>query len=152
PFGLARRTLAIDDDIAYRGALRQFRLGRPREEELIYETELEPIQAEAQALLTDVSESDPNGERRSHADNLIGVLAFVLAERDPAVASEAIDTGVRSFERAIARDPANADAKFNLEYALNSLVSPVTSRRAGGGAQGRAKGTASAGTEGGDGY
>ncbi len=119
PFGLARRLLGLDDDLAYRNAVREFRVGRPLE--LLFTPKTTSHRAEAQALLSEASRLDPQPARASQEQNLLGVLGFALATQDASQSKTFLNNAVTAFRRAIDLDPANEDALFNLEYALGQL-------------------------------
>ena len=55
---------------------------------------------------------------RALASNLLGVLAFENASLDPARSHRHATASVEAFREAIRLDPANGDAKFNLELVL----------------------------------
>jgi hypothetical protein len=119
-FGLARNVLGINDDIEYREAVRLFRLGRPLEN--LTPRKFESLRAQAQVALSDVEASgDP--ARRSQAANLLGVLDLSLAVRDSTLATTFLSDAIGNFRDAMALDDSNADARFNLEYALYELKS-----------------------------
>lgn len=121
PFGLARGVLGIDDDVQYRRAVRLFRLGRPLEN--LTARSFESLRAEAQVALGDVEQSGNDRARRSQAANLLGVLDLSLAVRDSTLATTFLSDAIGSFRDAMALDDSNADARFNLEYALYELKS-----------------------------
>lgn len=146
PFRLARRLLEIEDDLAYRRGVRLYRLSRPRDP-FVSQNEEITRQGEAQAVMMTVSEADPDPKRRSRAENLLGVLSFVFAGRDPALASSFINSGLSHFQRAIRLDPSNVDAKYNLEFVLNITQSPIDPQQSGADGRGRARGSASAGDD-----
>lgn len=109
--------LGVEDDVAFRRALRDVRLGR-LDVAGSYDPALVAIRADATARLTDVLRRDGLAARRAAAANLLGVLTFVdsLAGQQDAAALLAASIG--RFRQAIALDPANEDAKHNLELAL----------------------------------
>jgi hypothetical protein len=117
PFGLARDVLGINDDIRYRRALRSFRLGRPLESNL-YNVKFSTLRAEAQVQMAAVADHGNDLPRRSQAANLLGVLGFAMAARDLDLRDTFLRDAIASFRQAIALDPTNDDALFNLEYAL----------------------------------
>jgi hypothetical protein len=117
PFGLARNILGINDDIKYRRALRSFRLGRPLESNL-YKVKISTLRAEAQVRTAEVADHGNDLPRRSQAANLLGVLGFAMAARDLDLRETFLRDAVASFRQAIAFDPTNDDALFNLEFAL----------------------------------
>jgi hypothetical protein len=121
PFGLARSVLGIDDDVQYRKAVRLFRLGRPLEN--LSARSIEALRAQAQVALASVSQTGSDRVRRSQAENLLGVLNLSLAVRDSTLATTFLHNAIASFQDAIALDDSNADARFNLEYALYELKS-----------------------------
>jgi hypothetical protein len=111
--------LRIDDDLAYRRALREFRIGRPLE--AVFGTAITTHRVRAQIRLTDFEHADANARRRSQAANLLGVLGFALATQDVGQRATFLNNAVTSFRQAIALDPGNDSALFNLEYALDQL-------------------------------
>jgi hypothetical protein len=121
PFGLTRGVLGIDDDIQYRRAVRLFRLGRPLEN--LTARSFESLRAQAQIALADVDKGGNDRVRRSQAANLLGVLDLSLAVRDSTLATTFLADAIGSFRQAMALDESNADARFNLEYALYELKS-----------------------------
>ena len=121
PFGLARDVLGINDDISYRRAVRLFRLGRPLED--LTQRSFESLRAQAQVALSDVESSGDDRARRSEAANMLGVLDLSLAVRDSTLATTFLADAIGNFRDAMALDDSNADARFNLEYALYELKS-----------------------------
>ena len=119
PFSLARTVLAVDDDLAYRRALRRFRAGRPTE--LTYSPQTTAHRAQAQVDLTEAGRDDRNAARASQEENLLGVLGFALATQDTSQSKTFLNNAVTAFRAAIDRDPRNEDALWNLEYALGQL-------------------------------
>jgi hypothetical protein len=119
PFGLDRKLLGIHDDIAYRRALREFRIGRPLEPQ--FSTAATTHRVQAQVALTNVVQSGDDRARASQAANLLGVLGFAMATQDAAQRETFLNNAITAFRQAIALDPANDDALFNLEYALDQL-------------------------------
>jgi hypothetical protein len=117
--GLARRLLDLDDDLAYRRAVREFRAGRPTE--LTFSPETTAHRAQAQIALTQIGRDDANPLRASEEENLLGVLGFALATQDTSQARTFLNNSVTAFRNAIDRNPGNEDALWNLEYALGQL-------------------------------
>ena len=120
PFGAARSLLAVDDDVAYRDAVRAFVLGRPRDQPF-RSPELLGQRGHAQDLLQTIVQSDQNAKRRAEAANLIGVLGFANAAVDPDQAYSYLSEAIGRFRQAIALYPAGDDAKYNLELALTRI-------------------------------
>lgn len=119
PFGVARGVLGIDDDLQYRRAVKLFRLGRPREN--ISGKLAAALRAQSQIALTEASVIGTDRKRRSQAANLLGILSFSLAIRDPSLATTFLQNAVANFRQAMELDETNEDARFNLEYALFQL-------------------------------
>jgi len=119
PFGLDRKLLGIKDDLAYRRAFREFRLGRPLEP--VFTTAATTHRVQAQIALTAVVATPRHATRASQAANLLGVLGFAMATQDVAQRVTFLNNSITAFRQAIALDPTNDDALFNLEYALDQL-------------------------------
>ena len=119
PFGIDRMVLGLGDDIAYRRALREFRIGRPLEP--VFTTAATTHRVQAQIALTDVMATPGQATRASQAANLLGVLGFAMATQDTAQRETFLNNAITAFRQAIALDPGNDDALFNLEYALDQL-------------------------------
>jgi hypothetical protein len=119
PFGLGRRLLALDDDLAYRRAVQEFRAGRPTE--LTFSPETTAHRAQAQIALTNAGKTDTNPLRASDEENLLGVLGFALATQDTSQSRTFLNNSVTAFRAAIDRNPRNDDAMWNLEYALGQI-------------------------------
>lgn len=116
PFAVARDALAVEDDIAFREALRALRLAR-LEDPVISDPEVAIRRNEAQARLEAIVAADRDDTRRSRAAGLLGVLGlarFMYATQDrDALLSETL----ANLTLAIELDPGNDDAKYNLELA-----------------------------------
>jgi hypothetical protein len=135
PFGLDRSVLGIDDDLAYRRALREFRIGRPLEP--VFSTEATTHRVQAQIQLTDVAQTPGPAPRASQAANLLGVLGFAMATQDAAQRDTFLNNAITAFRQAIALDPTNDDALFNLEYALDQLKGSGEQQASGSDKQGQ---------------
>jgi hypothetical protein len=117
PFGVARRLLAIEDDLSFRRGVQMFRTAQAtRETTLDYR--YDPIRGRAQIALTGSATNDPDPRRRSIAENLLGIIAFSNAVRDQSTRETWLGNSAATFQSAIARDAENDDAKYNLELAL----------------------------------
>jgi hypothetical protein len=81
----------------------------------------------------------------SRADNMLGILAFTDSTPSGPVAAAPIDQSVADFQAAIRLDPANAEAKFNLELLLRQLLAKGVRPGANNNAGGRANGHHGAG-------
>jgi hypothetical protein len=146
PFGLAHRLLGIDDDLAFRRAVALFhraRTGIPS-----FDTGLEgtALRVEAEADLARAIRNDSNGPRASAVANLLGVL-FELDATSPAGSQTPIERSIFEFQDAIHLDPANEQAKTNLEL-LYQLTSPPNTPQGSIHRQGRSHAGASASSPG----
>jgi hypothetical protein len=148
PFGATRAVLSADDNLLYRRALFAFRVGRPRES--IYDQATTAKRIRAQVALQKFLATSSDDRRRSQAANLIGVLGFAAATQDAGQRVTFLNDAIASFRTAIELDPANDDAYFNLEYALDQLKEATEQE---GGSGKRLGGTGGAGArETGHGY
>jgi hypothetical protein len=121
PGGLTRGLLGIGDDLAYRRAMRDFRMGRVTEPLAAPEITSRRIAAEIE--LTHVADSNGSAAIRSQVENLLGVLGFGLGSQDFGQRQAFFNNAVAAFQSAVNLDQANDDAYFNLEYALHQLQS-----------------------------
>ena len=152
PLGVAKSMLGVEDDLSYREAVRAFVLGRPREQPF-GDTDLLGARGHARELLEPIVDGAGAPSRRGAAANMIGVLGFANAAIDPDQSYSYLTESVRWFRRAIALDPGNDDAKYNLELALSRLknVKPPPSQKPPKGSKGGAGSGAGTG-EPGSGY
>jgi hypothetical protein len=127
PLALARNSLGVDDDLAFRRAVRAMRLGK-LEEVQVSDTEVLLQRAEAQTRLAAIAEGDGDPERRSRAMTLLGVV--LLATPVPTVEEQraALKAAITNLQTAIELDPDNNDAKFNLEFALRQRSAGLAAR------------------------
>jgi len=127
PLAVARKSLALGDDLAFRRAVRAMRLGK-LEDTRSFDTEVLIQRAEAQAQLEAIAAGDGDLTRRSRAMTLVGVILLAT----PVTASEeqraALKAAVRHLRTAIELDPDNNDAKFNLEFALRQRSAGLSAR------------------------
>jgi hypothetical protein len=131
PVGIARRLLAADDDILFRKALRGVRLSHP-ETPGFSDPAYVVNRNEATAWLIDIVQRDDDDSRRSHAANLLGILSFADAIADYENRGRLLEGAAGRFRQAIAFDPGNEDAKFNLELTLSRSQGLELSESGGG--------------------
>ncbi len=117
PLGATERLLGARDDLAFRRQLEAFARIRPG---TAFTPQLLALRSETQLGLAELARRDDDARRRSRAANMTGVLALdeSLAPRDPDALANVVTGAVGSFRNAVELDPANADAKTNLELAL----------------------------------
>jgi hypothetical protein len=127
PLALARNSLGVDDDLAFRRAVRAMRLGN-LEDAQAFDTEVLLQRADAQTRLAAIAESERDPQRRSRAMTLLGVL--LLATPVPTVEEQAaaLKAAITNLQTAIELDPENSDAKFNLEFALRQRSAGLAAR------------------------
>lgn len=117
PWDPARRLLGVGDDIRLRDGIRALRQGR-LEAGFTSDPAIALPRAEAVALLTAVAKGDDSAERRSRALGLLGVYAFAGSQAGGPDREQLLTEAVGAFQAAIEADPANDEAKGNLERAL----------------------------------
>jgi hypothetical protein len=117
----ARDAFGVEDDLLYRRALRAFAVDARRADNP-YDFARPAFRAEAQATLGQAERSaDLGAPLRSKAATLQGVLTFDEAIADPVNGPTLIRRALGDFERAVKIDPANEEAKYNLEFLLRIL-------------------------------
>jgi hypothetical protein len=127
PFGLARRLLAVDDDLAFRRSVALFQRAYRRIPSFDQSLEGIAMRVQAETALAHELRNDRERRRASVAANLLGILAFVDATtaQDSSVP---IERSVFEFGDAIHLDPANEQAKANLELVYQQQSVPATVR------------------------
>ena len=127
PLGGTRALLGIDDDLAFRRAVRSLRLSR-LDERTNSDTELVLQRADAQARLEAIAEGAGDPARRSRALVLLGVLQLATPATTPEERSTALKAATANLQEAIVLDPNNEEAKYNLERVLRSSRGVQTQR------------------------
>lgn len=117
PFSLGERLLGVQDDVAFREAVRALRLGR-LDLGITSDPALALSRGEARARLQQVATEDDHRPRRSRATNLIGVIAFASSLSEARDQAAFVQDAAAAFQTAIELDPDNREAKANLELAL----------------------------------
>ena len=118
PGAAARRLLGVRDDLLYRRAQRAVRLSHP-EMPGFSDPSYVVHRNDATAWLTDVVQGDESAQRRSAAANLLGILSFADAIADYTNRTKLLESAGGRFRQAIALDPENEDAKYNLELTMS---------------------------------
>ncbi len=134
PRGVSRAFLGIEDDLEFRAAVQRFWLSKPRAP--LREFGDVTRRSGAERALARLGETDPSPARRAVALNMRGALLLEEARNTTTQRQVFVRRAIEQFQKAVAFDPTNADAVYNLELALKLL------RRGGadpgGGGQGRA--------------
>jgi hypothetical protein len=117
PLAAARSSLAIDDDLAFRRAVREMRLGE-LEDTRSFDTEVLIHRAEAQTQLEAIAAGEGDPARRSRAMTLVGVILLATPVTTSEEQRAALTAAIKHLQTAIELDPDNEEAKFNLEFAL----------------------------------
>lgn len=133
PGGIAQALLAVDDDIRFREAVRGVRLSHP-EMPGFSDPSYVVHRNEATAWLTDIVQKDDDAKRQSAAANLLGVLSFADAVADYTNRGRLLEGATGRFRQAINLDPANDEAKHNLEQTLSRARGLELSEAGGGNA------------------
>ena len=118
--GLSRALLGLDEDLRLREAAQTFRRSRPRAGLERRPKELS-LGTSAQVAFGALQRGDHAVEIRSSAANELGILALADALADPTQAQTLSKRAVQKFTEAITLDPANEEARFNLELVLTLL-------------------------------
>jgi hypothetical protein len=147
PGGVARRATGLDDDLRYRRAVWLYARVQPGKV-IVQGPVLEGLRGSAQTTLTDAARREQDPVRRAQLLNLIALITLDRYAGDPANRLAIIRDAVGTLQNAIAVDPGNADAKFNLELVLRDFEAPNASgeQTDRGAAQGRQGAAARAGS------
>jgi hypothetical protein len=116
------RLFGIEDDLLYRHALRKY-AAEDRRQQGRFNFSSPGLRAEAQAALSIAENADLSAARRSKLANLQGILSYDETLTNPLDAAGLAQEALEHFHRAVKIDPANIEAKYNLEYLLR-LVDP----------------------------
>ena len=119
PLAAARNVLGVEDDIAFRRAVRALRVSRLGDPTgSISDPEIAIHRNEAQARLEAIVTGDFDLARRSRAAGLLGVLGLVRFVTETQGRDALLSSTISNLQLAIALDPANDEAKQNLELAF----------------------------------
>jgi hypothetical protein len=127
PLAVARNSLALGDDLAFRRAVRAMRLGK-LEDARSFDTNVLIQRAEAQAQLEAIAAGGGDLTRRSRAMTLVGVILLATPVTTSEEQLAALKAAVKHLRTAIELDPDNNDAKFNLEFALRQRSAGLSAR------------------------
>jgi len=119
PLAVARNVLGVEDDVAFRRALRGLRLARLDDPSAsTSDPELAISRNAAQARLEAIVSADGDLTRRSRAAGLLGVLGIARFVTETQGRDALLSSTIANLQLAIALDPANDEAKQNLELAF----------------------------------
>lgn len=147
--GLASGLLDVTPDVRSREALQIFKLGHPRTIFFVAGDQTIAYRSAAQAMLSRAADTDTDPPRRAQELNLLGILELIaVGDGDPGERQKFLPRAADDFRQAIDVDPADDDAKFNLELTLRLLQNSSES----GGARSGLGGVTARGEETGNGY
>ena len=147
-----KSVLRLEDDLAWRVAAQRFQLSRARAN-IAYDPTRKSSRAETQAGMASAETHELTAGQSSALANFSAILAYEEAVGDPQNGPTLLRKSTDEFRRAIRLQPANEEAKFNLELLLRLVESEEEQRRdqAGAGTGGNDAVGASA-AQGGTGY
>ena len=125
PGAAAAKAVGLEDDLRYRRAVWLYARANPSNTTVYLSPAQEALRASLEPKLIDASRAETDPERRSRLLNLLGVVAMSRYAVDPGDRSNTVRAAIDSFTNAIKADPANADAKFNLEIVLRDFFHQV---------------------------
>jgi hypothetical protein len=121
PFHLSLRILGLADQLAFRRAAKTFvpvhSLGNG------FDNGYSESRARADLELTLAGLArGPDRVRDAEADNMLGILAYADTKTTGGTQPAPVERAVSDFQAAVQADPANTDAKFNLEWLQRALL------------------------------
>jgi hypothetical protein len=144
PFDPARRILGIGDQLKLRSATQRFFHVRAAGNGLD-NGYIESQQRGALETVLSGLGSGPDAERDSDAELMLGILSYMDSHRQGPGAPASPNQAVAAFQSAVLDDPANANAKLDLELLLRYLQAKGTRTGSNGSSAGPAKGHKGAG-------
>jgi hypothetical protein len=121
PFHLARGILGISDQIAFRQAAQSFVPVHVLGNGFDNGYSESRARADLELVLAGLSRGRDRA-RAATADNMLGILAYADTQATGSAQPAPVDRAVADFQAAVQLDPANTDAKFNLEWLQRQLV------------------------------
>lgn len=119
PFDLAVTLIGTEDDVELRRAVRSVRLARLDDPSVsLSDPEIALLRNDAQARLDAIVAGDADARTKSRAAGLLGVLGLARLGSETQDRVALLGATVANLQLAIALDPANDEAKYNLELAL----------------------------------
>lgn len=133
PYDLAVTLLGTKDDVTLRRAVRAAvlaRLGDPTVS--VSDPQIALLRNDAQARLDDIVANAQDRGQRSRAAGLLGVVGLARLVTETQDRAALLGATVATLQLAVALDPTNDDAKYNLEYALQRARGLQLTEGAGG--------------------
>jgi hypothetical protein len=113
---LARELLGANDDLDFRHAASLFRSSQSTD--VVVRGNPGELRAESTIALERFDKGDRDRLRRARTASMLGVMAYQDAQSNQETAASLLKRSGELFRRAIALDPSDAAAKFNLELIL----------------------------------
>jgi hypothetical protein len=133
PFDLSTKALDTEDDVELRRAIRAVRLARLADPSVsVSDPQVAILRNAAQARLDALVAGDANARDKSRAAGLLGVLGLARLATETQDRAVLLGQTVANLQLAIELDPDNADAKYNLELALQRARGTELTEGAGG--------------------
>lgn len=133
PGDLAVRLLGTEDDVELRRAVRAVLLARLSDPSVsVSDPAIALLRNAAQARLDYIVASDVSASDKSRAAGLLGVIGLSRLVSETQDRDAALASTVANLQLAIELDPANHDAKYNLELALQRARGTQLTEGAGG--------------------
>jgi hypothetical protein len=140
----ARAILGLSDELAYRRAVQSFVAVAAAGNGFDNGYSESRARGALEADLADLARGG-GAQRDADLENMIGILSFLDSKQSGPTAPAPVDRSVSGFRSAAQLDPANADAKYNLEWLLRALAAKGTRKGSSSGSGGPAKGHKGAG-------
>jgi hypothetical protein len=133
PFDLAVSLIGTKDDVDLRRAVRSVRLARLDDPTVsVSDPEVALLRNDAQARLDAIVAGDADAATKSRAAGLLGVIGLSRLGSETQDRVALLSATVANLQLAIALDPSNAEAKYNLELALQRSRGVQLTEGAGG--------------------
>ena len=133
PFDLAVSLIGTKDDVDLRRAVRSVRLARLDDPTVsVSDPEVALLRNDAQARLDAIVAGDADAATKSRAAGLLGVIGLSRLGSETQDRVALLSATVANLQLAIALDPSNDEAKYNLELALQRSRGVQLTEGAGG--------------------
>ena len=133
PADLAVSLIGTEDDVELRRAVRSVRLARLDDPTVsLSDPEVALLRNDAQARLDAIVAGDADAATKSRAAGLLGVIGLSRLGSETQDRVALLSATVANLQLAIALDPSNDEAKYNLELALQRSRGVQLTEGAGG--------------------